>query len=59
MLTKLSVGSPSLSFVVAAARCAVGGNTGAGTVVVGDFLVSLCTLLLLSLATGVVAAVAG
>lgn len=46
MLTKLSVGS------------AVGGNTGAGTVVVGDFLVSLCTLLLLSLATGVVAAVA-
>lgn len=46
VLTKLSVGS------------AVGGNTGAGTVVVGDFLVSLCTLLLLSLATGVVAAVA-
>lgn len=55
VLTKLSVGSPSLSFVD---RCAVGGNTGAGTVVVGDFLVSLCTLLLLSLATGVVAAVA-
>lgn len=60
VLTKLSVGSPSLSLVVAAARCAVGGNTGAGTVVVvGDFLVSLCTLLLLSLATGVDAAVAG
>lgn len=55
VLTKLSFGSPSLSL---ADRCAADGNTGAGTVE-GDFLESLCTLLLLSLATVAAVAVAG